>query len=257
MMNTTLQRSSEPNGQVLAGITSQNHVIDDNLGTERCPFWSDPVTAISTTTPHIAPEGPRTEWLLRCFALIVYGLAVSNLAVHWWSDPSRLTLMGLLLTEAYTFALVLVARRANMRDLSPAAVIATIYAVLFIALLDADSTRSFVPEAVGAVLQFAGLLWQFAAKLTLGRCFGLLPACRGIVVAGPYRLVRHPIYLGYLIGHVGFLLVNFSFVNVAVFGALYLAQVFRIVREERLLRTSDDYLSYQMRVRWRLIPGVF
>ena len=216
-----------------------------------------PQDTISEVAPHSTAEGPQTEWLLRCFALIVYGLAVSNLAVHWWAEPSRLTLLGLLLTEAYTFGLVLVARRANMRDLSPISVMVTFYAVFFIALLDADSNRRFAPEAVGAGLQIAGLLWQFAAKLTLGRCFGLLPACRGIVVAGPYRLVRHPIYLGYLIGHIGFLLVNFSLLNVVVLGVLYVAQILRIVREERVLGISADYRSYQRRVRWRLLPGVF
>lgn len=213
--------------------------------------------SISAAAPHPTADGQLREWLLRCFALIAYGLAVSNLAAHWWTDTSRLTLLGLLLTEGYTLTLVLIARRASMRDLSPIAVIATIYAVFFFALLNAEGTRRFVPEAVGAGLQLAGLLWQFSAKLTLGRCFGLLPACRGIVVAGPYRVVRHPIYLGYLIGHIGFLLVNFSPRNLAVLGTLYAAQVIRIVLEERLLRASAEYRSYQRRVRWRLIPGVF
>jgi protein-S-isoprenylcysteine O-methyltransferase Ste14 len=49
--------------------------------------------------------------------------------------------------------------------------------------------------------------------MVLGRSFGLLPAQRGLVVVGPYRFVRHPIYFGYLIGHIGFLLVNFSWRN--------------------------------------------
>ena len=68
------------------------------------------------------------------------------------------------------------------------------------------------------------------AKVVLGRSFGLLPAQRGLVTAGPYRIVRHPIYFGYLIGHIGFLLVNFSWRNAAVLALLYVAQVVRIQR---------------------------
>ena len=36
-----------------------------------------------------AREGALTEWLLRAFALLIYGLAVANLARAWWADPSR------------------------------------------------------------------------------------------------------------------------------------------------------------------------
>ena len=39
---------------------------------------------------------------------------------------------------------------------------------------------------------------MIAGKVVLGRSFGLVPANRGIVARGPYLLVRHPIYAGYL-----------------------------------------------------------
>ena len=44
-----------------------------------------------------------------------------------------------------------------------------------------------------------GLAVVIVGKMTLGRSFGVVPANRGVVVGGPYRLVRHPIYTGYLI----------------------------------------------------------
>ena len=211
------------------------------------------MTAASTAPQ----EGALTEWLLRGFALVIYGVAVSNIAQAWWADRSRITLLLLLLTEGYTLALVLIARRAGSRDMTPLAVLATGYAAFFFVLLKPEGTQRFVPEAAGIALQVVGMAWQMASKYALGRSFGLLPAARRIVVAGPYRVVRHPIYLGYLISHIGFLLVNFSWRNLAVIAVLYAAQVYRIGREEAVLASSSDYREYQGQVRWRLLPLVY
>lgn len=206
----------------------------------------------------VAREGRLTEWLLRIFALLAYGFAVSNLALAWWRDSSRWTLLLLLLIEGYTLVMVLVARPARLRDMAPLTVAATLYAAFFFVLLEPRGTQRLVPELAGVALQLAGTLWQFASKLVLGRSFGLLPAQRGLVTAGPYRVVRHPIYLGYLIGHVGFLLVNWSWVNLAVLALLYVAQVLRMHREETVLAAgSDDYCRYQQQVRWRLLPFIY
>jgi protein-S-isoprenylcysteine O-methyltransferase Ste14 len=209
---------------------------------------------------HVRPmrEGPLTEWLLRVFALLAYAFAVSNLASAWWANTTRWTLLLLLLTEGYTLLLVLIARRAQLRDMSPLTIAATMYAAFFFVLFDPHDTHRFIPETVGMLLQVMGASWQFTSKFFLGRSFGLLPAQRGLVLNGPYRLVRHPIYLGYLIGHVGFLLVNFSWRNLAVLALLYAAQVHRILREEAVLASNNaEYRAYQQRVRWRLLPFIF
>jgi protein-S-isoprenylcysteine O-methyltransferase Ste14 len=106
-----------------------------------------------------------------------------------------------------------------------------------------------------------GTGWQFTSKFFLGRSFGLLPAQRGLVINGPYRVVRHPICFRCLIGpvgHAGFLLANFSRRNFAVLAVPYVAQVHRIRREEAVLAaTSSDYRNDQQRVRWRLLPFIY
>ena len=71
-----------------------------------------------------------------------------------------------------------------------------------------------------------------------------MPANRGIVSTGLYRLVRHPIYLGYLITHVGFLAANPSLWNVLLLGAADLALMVRAVREEQTLARDPAYRGY-------------
>lgn len=202
-------------------------------------------------------EGSATEWLLRIFAVAAYGVFVWNVARQWIAEPERLTLLGLLITESITLFIVMFARRASLRDLAPLSIAATVYAAFFFVLFGMQGTTRLMPEGVGVALQTIGLVVQLVSKLALGRCFGLLPAVRGVVTRGPYRFVRHPIYLGYLIAHIGFLGTNFSWRNLVVLAVLYAAQVWRMHREEQALSNDASYVQYMRTVRWRLIPGVY
>ncbi len=124
-------------------------------------------------------------------------------------------------------------------------------------LLVRPGTLTIVPEAVGVSLQIAGTLFEIYGKAVLGRSFGIIAANRGIVLTGPYRLVRHPIYLGYLVTHVGFFLCNWSPRNMGVYLVTYVFMIARIFSEERLLRGEATYRDYCGKVRFRLIPRLF
>jgi protein-S-isoprenylcysteine O-methyltransferase Ste14 len=116
-------------------------------------------------------------------------------------------------------------------------------------------------EAVGGwlagVLLIGGTALALAAKLSLNRRFGIAPANRGVQADWVYALVRHPMYLGYIIAQVGYLLHNPTPRNVVVYGLAWMFQLARIAREERHLMQDPAYQSYAGRVRHRLVPGVY
>jgi protein-S-isoprenylcysteine O-methyltransferase Ste14 len=93
--------------------------------------------------------------------------------------------------------------------------------------------------------------------LTLGRSFGFAAADRGVVMRGPYTIVRHPMYASYLLLQSGYLLQSLSVGNAAVllFGSLCNAG--RALVEERLLAGNKEYIAYRSHVRRRMIPGVW
>ena len=110
---------------------------------------------------------------------------------------------------------------------------------------------------LGVALAVGGNVVQAWAKLVLRRSFGVAPANRGLKLNGPYKVVRHPMYAGYALVHMGVLILMFSPINVVIYAIGWWAQILRILAEERLLSQDPQYAEYMTKVRWRLIPGVF
>jgi protein-S-isoprenylcysteine O-methyltransferase Ste14 len=127
----------------------------------------------------------------------------------------------------------------------------------FFVLLVRPAGGTAIADAAGFALQLVGTGFQLYGKVVLGRSFGIVAANRGVVSSGPYRLVRHPIYLGYLVTHAGFLFSNPSVRNLAIYAAAYFFQFARIHAEERILAQDVEYREYLRSVRYRLIPGVY
>lgn len=114
-----------------------------------------------------------------------------------------------------------------------------------------------VPLILCFLLMVAGIFTQIAAKVVLGRAFGIIAANRGVRVIGPYRFLRHPMYAGYTMTHIGFLLAMPSPINAAFYAGALALQIVRIYREERVLMLDRSYREFAARVRYRLLPGVF
>ncbi|MFV0367632.1 MAG: methyltransferase family protein [Hyphomicrobiaceae bacterium] len=113
------------------------------------------------------------------------------------------------------------------------------------------------PFAFCLTLMLVGFVIQLSGKIFLGRSFGVIAANRGVKVSGPYRIVRHPIYAGYTLTHIGFLLINPAWWNFALYSIGLGLQIVRILKEERVLSEDPAYREMKERVRYRLLPGVF
>jgi protein-S-isoprenylcysteine O-methyltransferase Ste14 len=213
------------------------------------------------------------DWAERLLVLGLYGWLVARLLGKYLADGGVVNLL-LLPSEGMVVLFLLVRRppltlpspsheggEGKVRGLTaisrrPAEWLLALAATISPMLVNTGIGEPLFPVTVAGFLLVMGLVVQMWAKLTLGRSLGLVPAHRGLKLSGPYRYVRHPMYGGYLLSHLAYLLVNPTWWNFAVYGLCYGLQFPRLLAEERLLRRDPRYGAYESEVRSRLIPGV-
>ncbi len=204
------------------------------------------------------------RWLVPAFFLAAAGATGG----HAWhtviaaeSHPDGrhllLALYTLLRTAvAVAFAVCTVGRvKPHSRARDPLAYVACAVAMGAVFAM-AGPTQGAAPAllAVGDGVAVCGCLWLLASVLALGRCFGVLPEARGLVRRGPYRFVRHPVYLGEITAFAGLTLAAPVPRNVAVLALVAAAQMVRARFEERALSAAfPEYASY-IETTGRLFP---
>jgi protein-S-isoprenylcysteine O-methyltransferase Ste14 len=166
-------------------------------------------------------------------------------------------IMLLLLSESLVVLFILL--RRPTRDISrrPADWALGVAGTLLPLTAVAPEGAPVAPLAVCAGMMGAGFLLQLWAKLTLRRSFGVVAANRGVKATGPYALIRHPMYAGYALTHIGFLLSGPAWWNLAVYGATLIIAIRRILAEERVLMEDPAYRALAEKSRYRLLPFVF
>ncbi|HUE74892.1 MAG TPA: isoprenylcysteine carboxylmethyltransferase family protein [Pirellulaceae bacterium] len=192
----------------------------------------------------------------RAIVTVVYLGLVARLLAHGWYS-GELTSLLLLPSEGLVVVFLLFRRRTTDISLRGSEWLLALTATLAPMLVERGTGAALVPTWLAAGLMLMGLIVQIHAKITLGRSFGCVPAHRGLQLSGPYRFVRHPMYAGYLLSHIAFLLVNPTLQNVGAYVLCYALQIPRLMAEERLLAVDCRYREYQARVKSRLIPGIF
>ena len=115
----------------------------------------------------------------------------------------------------------------------------------------------YASSAMGMPIEVVGGFFVLGAFLSLNRSFGIAPENRGVKSMGFYRIIRHPMYFGYALTEIGFVINNFSYSNLAVLALAISFTLLRLQAEERVLRKDPAYLEYAKKVRWKLIPLIF
>lgn len=128
------------------------------------------------------------------------------------------------------------------------------YSVWLIPFLPAAHISPF-QQMTSAVISLIGCVAIVYAVLHLGKSFSIMPQARKLVIGGPYRFVRHPLYLAEELAVIG-VLIQCDRTMALLFLALHLGlQIQRMDYEESLLRAVfPDYEAYARRTP-RLIPG--
>jgi protein-S-isoprenylcysteine O-methyltransferase Ste14 len=197
-----------------------------------------------------------TDALARVSVGVLFVLLTLSLASEF-RRTGHITGLLLVGSEALVVVLTVVRRRAQRVDRSVLAAILTTASLVGPPLLRPSGVEPLASDATTAMLSAFGFAIVVYGKIALGRSFGLIPANRGVVTAGPYAIVRHPIYAGYLLTHVAFAAAHPTLINIGIILVADGALVCRALLEERVLAGDTAYRAYCSRVAWHLVPGVF
>ncbi|WP_407192898.1 methyltransferase family protein [Bradyrhizobium sp. STM 3566] len=118
-------------------------------------------------------------------------------------------------------------------------------------------TDKALPNLASTACVLIGMIMMLITIRHLGRSFSLVPQARNVVQTGPYRWIKHPLYLAEEVALLGVVLRSLTPLTVILLVLHIGVQICRIHYEEDLLRRNcPEYSGYEAS-RWRLIPYVW
>ena len=192
---------------------------------------------------------------------LLFGVTLAELALLFPLTPAFTVIDSIyVLQHILVLGICLTRCPPRSQDRSPASgaavVVAYTYPYLQVAYLHWVPGNPAWDEGGFVLVAFAACL-SLASLLTLGRWFGVRPALRGLAMSGPYRVVRHPMYLSYVLADIGYNLQEWDFATVLLTTVGWMSLLYRINAEERILSRHSDWANYLAQVRCRLLPGLW
>lgn len=192
---------------------------------------------------------------------LLFGVTTAELIILFQLTPTFTLVDWIYVSQHLMVLLIAFTRRApTVQDHSPASSAAVFVAYTYpyaqVIYLNWAPGDPAWPDA-GLVLVMLAAILSFASLFTIGRMFGIRPALRGLATKGPYALVRHPMYLSYVIGDIGYNLQEWNLGTALIVIAGWASLIYRIHAEERILSHDDRWPAYIASVRRRLLPGIW
>ena len=204
----------------------------------------------------VAGTSARRQFFADYAERLLFGVMFVNFLLTMGPHlPTGIDHQMLMASECLAGVLILVRRHGTM-ETRPYPLFIAVIGSMFPWVITPEGAQVSHPFFAG-LLMFVGLCLTVSSKICIARSFGVVPANRGVKSDGPYRFVRHPMYLGYILNQLGFLLACFSIWNLIVYLIAWTLLVLRILEEERVLRIDPAYIAYSRHTRWRLFPRLF
>jgi protein-S-isoprenylcysteine O-methyltransferase Ste14 len=202
---------------------------------------------------------PLLAWVLLCAALQLVGIAHNSKSmdfVYVTHIAMRLsTIAFMLLLAAAIIFRTRPSAKANGLEPRISALAGTLL-IYGIAVVPRRNL-SLSLEMVSTLLTMIGNIGAVVALSQLGRSFSVMAETRQLVTTGPYRFVRHPLYLAEEIAIVG-VFIQFASVWTVLLSAVQIGfQLRRIHNEELVLTASFPEYAVYSQTTARLIPGVY
>jgi protein-S-isoprenylcysteine O-methyltransferase Ste14 len=196
-------------------------------------------------------------------ALLYLTSALSPLGSHWSPGVLEIAVLAARLCAALYFGILawlMVSRPgplAGLRGFWPIAfALVGTYALWVVPFLP-HAPPSAPREVLAACVTFVGDVLTLLTLRKLGRSFSIAPQARALVTDGPYKLVRHPLYVVEEIAAIGVVMQAVWWAALPFLGLHVAVQIRRMLFEERVLRQAfPQYEAYARRTA-RVIPGVW
>ena len=116
-------------------------------------------------------------------------------------------------------------------------------------------------QLLGLLFMIIGLFLRYVGSYSLGRYFTRhvdVSSTMTLVSTGPYRKLRHPLYLGLFLITIAFPIYVGNFLALVIFSPLlFIAMSYRMMIEEKALIAIHPSYKEWMKSRYRFIPFIY